>query len=320
MSEPTILNTTPRVKPFPDPIPGVIPFGSFCLFAGASGAGKTIFFIEWIKRWQDGRTICGKPTNKPTGFYYLAADRDWSTYQAALDAAGVGDIPHFVLAEEHDMDPSGWSADEALKFLETCIARLKPIPGSLLIIDPIAPLFIKGDQNKARDVAISCHVIRRLARKYQVTIIGMANVAKAKVGEEHRRAQDRISGSGAFVAYTDTQIHLQESTEQAGVRTLGWTPRRGPAEEWEFVFDQATMLFVPNQGLQDNGPTAETDRPTQLLNLIPEDGIERGDLEELAAEKLQVSRTTVHRDLAKLQQHRLIYWDGRGHIRRRKPS
>lgn len=308
------------VKTFPDPIPGIIPFGSLCLIAGASGAGKTIFFVEWIKRWQDGRTICEKPTNCPTGFYYLAADRDWSTYREALDCAGVEDIPHYVLAEDPQLDPTKWSGDEALNFLDQCLIRLKPLPGSIVIIDPMIPLFIKGDSNRARDVAISCHGIRKLALKYQVTIIGMANVAKAKVGEEHKRPQDRIAGSGALVAYTDTQIYVQESDDVKGVRTLGWTPRRGAAEEWQFTFDPQTKLFVPYTGLQDDGKTEATDRPSQLLKLIPDDGIDRGDLEELAMEKFKCARSTVGRDLDVLRRNRLIVWDSWGRISRRKPS
>jgi archaellum biogenesis ATPase FlaH len=326
MSEPTILTPSASVKCFPDPIPDIIPFGSLCLFAGASGAGKTIFLTEWIKRWLDGRTICGKPTQCPTGFYYLAADRDWSTYAAALRAAGVDDIPHYVLATDRSLSPSKWSPEEALSLLKTCLDRLKPIPGSVTIIDPLAPLFIKGDQNRARDVAISMHEIRRIGADLQTTMVCMANVAKAKVGEEHRRAQDRISGSGAFVAYTDTQIHLQENDEPAGVRTLGWTPRRGPAEEWQFQFDTETRLFVPYEGGQTGSQTLneslEDARLQQILALIPEEGIQRKDLEQLIKDQLKISRATIDRDLQKLRQHRLIFWDAEkwGVIRRVKSA
>jgi DeoR/GlpR family transcriptional regulator of sugar metabolism len=81
-----------------------------------------------------------------------------------------------------------------------------------------------------------------------------------------------------------------------------------------------TKLFVPYTGLQDNGHTEDTDRPSQLLKLIPDDGIDRSDLEDLAMAAFNISRTTVHRDLQKLKQNRLIIWDSWGRISRRKPS
>jgi hypothetical protein len=127
-------------------------------------------------------------------------------------------------------------------------------------------------------------------------------------------------GSGAFIAYTDTQIYLVEGDNPGDPRTLGWTPRCGQAEQWQFQFDQATKLFVPYEGLQDEGPTEATDRPTQLLKLIPDDGIDRGDLEEIGMDQLKCSRSSIHRALVKLKQNRLILWDERGHIQRRKPS
>jgi RecA-family ATPase len=190
LSESNLLNTTASVNPsFPDPIPGVLPHGSLCLFAAAAGAGKTIFQTEWIGRWLSGRTICGKKTNCPTGFYYLAADRDWSTYAAAFECAGVPEskIVKYVLAEDVTQNPLDWGKESPLNFLHRCIIKLNPIPGSILFIDPMAPLFVLGDQNRARDVAISMHFIRRMARQYNITIICNANVVKAKTDTEHKR-------------------------------------------------------------------------------------------------------------------------------------
>jgi hypothetical protein len=321
LSESSLPTTTTGVKPlFPDPIPGVIPFGSLCLFAAAAGAGKTIFQTEWISRWLTGRTICGKKTNCPEAFFYLAADRDWSTYAQAFACAGVPEsaITKYVLAEDDSMNPQDWSKESPLNFFLRCMQKLAPTPGSLTFVDPIAPLFVFGDQNRARDVATSMHFARRIARQFKTTLICNANVVKAKIDEGHKRPQDRIVGSGAFVAYTDTQIYLIEGDEPDAPRTLGWTPRRGKAESWQFQFDQETKLFVPFTGLQDEGPTEGTDRPSQLLKLIPEEGIERGDLEEIAIDQLKCSRTSIHRALQKLKQHRLIQWDEWGRISRRR--
>lgn len=327
MPDATLLTLPSVVKPFPDPIPQVIPFGSICLFAGASGSGKTIFQSEWVKRWIDGRTICGHPTNCPTGFYYLAADRDWSTYAAAFASAGVPDdrIVRYVLAEDLSWKPEEWLKLQPFDFLLKCLLKLTPIPGSLVFIDPMAPLFVHGDQNRARDVAISMHFLRRMTRQFNCSIIANANVVKAKIDEGHKRPQDRIVGSGAFVAYTDTQIYLVEGDEPGDPRTLGWTPRRGQAEQWQFDFDQDTKLFIPHlperaAQRKHEQQSLEGTRQAGILQLIPEEGIMRKDLEAKALDQFKVARTTVHRDLQILKQHRLIYWDVShfGLIKRRK--
>lgn len=321
MSESSLLTTTPCVNSsFPDPIPGVIPFGSLCLFAAAAGAGKTIFQTEWIARWRAGKTICGKPTNCPTGFFYLAADRDWSTYAQAFACAGVPEsaVTKYVLAEDPKANPQDWIKESPLNFFLRCLQILNPTPGSLTFVDPIAPLFVFGDQNRARDVAISMHWARKMARQFQTTLICNANVVKAKIDEGHKRPQDRIVGSGAFVAYTDTQIYLVEGEEPGDPRTLGWTPRRGAAEQWQFDFDPETKLFVPSVPIEQTRqqrtnaavtPSFVEARLTRLLQMIPEEGIQRKDLETLAIAELKVSRATVDRDLRMLRQHRLIFWD-----------
>lgn len=250
-----------------DPIDGVMPRYSVTVVAGASGAGKTIFMAEAIQRMRDGRTFCGHPTNPQAGYYVIAADRDWSTYDAAYRSAGYPEIPHYVLAEDPEFDPRSWGRkNTAFTLLENSIRRLNPLPGSVVYVDPVAPLFIQGNQNDARDVALSLHWFRRLARLFQITLVIFANVGKQKVDDVYRRAQDRIAGSGAFVAYSDTQISVEQ--DQDGVVTVSLTPRRGKSEEHQFKFNVETGLFAPHQ----DAPAAPADLPRHLLTtfaLVP---------------------------------------------------
>lgn len=302
--------------PYLDPIPDVLPFGSVCFFAGASGVGKTIMLAEWCARWRDGRTICGHKTQRPVGFGVLAADRDWSTYAAAFHAAGFPDIPHYTLAEDAESSPTSWGQKTALDLFETCLNKLAPMPGSLILVDPIAPLFIIGDQNRARDVAVSLHWFRRCARNRSLTFICCANVAKAKANEEYQRPQDRISGSGAFVAYSDTQIYMIGETDPDTHVSLGWTPRCAPAEEFKFAFDQQTHLFIPYD--LPAGGVRKSDKAAQLLPLIPDEGIDVGDLEDHAVDQLHIHRSTFYRWLGKLYETQRVARDPFGIITRRK--
>src|SRR5262245_20619483 len=88
------------VKRYLDPIPDIVPHQSLSYMSGASGVGKTRILADMLARMRDGRPICGHVTNPPTGFYYLAADRDWSTFERAFKAAGFPDINRYVLAED----------------------------------------------------------------------------------------------------------------------------------------------------------------------------------------------------------------------------
>ena len=51
---PSPSNLTTSLADFPDPIPGIIPFGSTTLIGGASGSGKTTIVADWVRRWRDG--------------------------------------------------------------------------------------------------------------------------------------------------------------------------------------------------------------------------------------------------------------------------
>lgn len=268
---------------FPDPIPGIIPFGTLTIFAGAPGVGKTTMLIEWLRRWRDGRTICGHPTHDPTWFYYICADRGLSP-QAFYDMVGFSDRLTFFSVVSAD---SKLNVDDLEKsshgkeLLKHCLEELAPIPGSHLLIDPLSPLFISGSPNNQRDVAASLIRISRRIEDRQINVTGTAHFGKQKADRQdrYRRPQDRISGSGAFSGYSDTQIYLVDPEKDQPYYLLGWNPRYHPPEEFKFTRER---WFVPYVGLEDIG-NEPTDRPSEVLALLPEpDGLRYVEWEELA--------------------------------------
>jgi archaellum biogenesis ATPase FlaH len=316
--------TIPSVDPpttvcqalFPDPIPDIIAHGSLTYMAGASGSGKTIMMAEWFGRWREARTICGHSTNMPTELCYLAADRDWSTYARVFAHVGFSEVKRYVLAEDPDFDPKAWKRTEAFKFLDRCITKLNPKPGALVVIDPVAPLFVQGKTNDNWDVAVSSHYFRVIARRLNITIICMANVSKQRTEDTYVRPQDRIAGSGAFVAYSDTQIYLERDKE--GILTLGWVPRCHETEEFRFRFDKTIGLFRPAIG--DETVPGLPEVAVKILGLIPEDPTATVVSPDIVrrCQELGISRTTVFKWLKLLdEQYRIIMRDERGVIRRR---
>jgi hypothetical protein len=317
------IATSPKScqAPFPDPIQGLLRFRTVNCFSGASGAGKTVFISEFCYRMEEGRTIFGHATNRPTGYYVLAADRDWDTYQETFANVGLSDIPHYTLAEDDEEHPERWSVNDAFAMFDRGVNKLNPPPGALLIVDPVAPLYIKGDENRGRPVATSIHYYRRVARKRQLTLICSASVGKPRVEETYKRRRDKISGSGAFNAYSDTSFNIDvESDDETVPRTVSWQSRRDGGWEGQFIFDKATMLFVPYRGLQNIGTDPETDRPMQVAELLPEDGtpISRQDWYALAGPKFKISLATFKRDIAELLTREQIHQDSWGHYLRRK--
>lgn len=305
---------------YPDPIPKILPFGTVNLFSGAPGSGKTILLADWCARLRDGRSICRYPTRSPTAFAYLAADRSWDTFDAAFRAAGFPDIPRYCLSEDDTTDPRRWREATAFDLFTQSLTKLDPPPGSLVIIDPISPLFIAGDPNRARDVAISLHWYRRIARLKQITLLCCMNVSKPRNEPEIKRVRDRASGSLAFGAYCDTQLSLD--VDEDDVRTLVWSPRRAPEETFRLAFNPHTELFElaeTSQGMRDEDPDPARDRPTNVLKLFPaHEPIHFDDLLQLAIAALQISRASLHRDITALLQRGLIERPGHGLYQRRK--
>lgn len=276
MSTPTIptdLSVCQPAAPFPDPIVGILPFGTVTIFAGAAGVGKTAMLAEWCRRWRDGLTICGKPTNTPTAFYYMAADRQWKSHQQWFDAVGFGDIPHYSIADDpaFSLDKLKNPQNALNCFLEAFNklrdGRHAPEPGAHVFVDPVSPLYIAGDPNRARDVAGSLLRLSRVAQQYQVNLTCTAHFGKQKTDpkEQYTRPQDRIAGSGAFAGFSDTQIYLIDPVPpQQPYHILGWNPRHAPLEEFHFVRN-TQGLFVPYELF------AEMDREEKVLACVPVD-------------------------------------------------
>lgn len=298
----------PSQHAFPDPIPSIIPFGSICMLAGATGVGKTAMTAEWCARWRDGRTICHKSTTKPTKIAIITGDRRWRDHQQWFDKVGFGDIPHYSLRDDAFINWDGAFASRAAtqRTLERALDILQLPPGSLLIVDPIA-LFICGNVNDYKTAAIGIGSLDKVLKPRQLTVLGMAHMGKQKNDPEgqYTRPQDRILGSTALLAYSDTPIYLlgPETGDPEGEFELGWTPHHAPAES--FLFRRGKQgLFVP---YFDKIGNAET---KVVLAAIPgtDEGIGTRELADALTESHGFSQAKTYRHLKVLE--------GQGYITR----
>lgn len=299
---------------FPDPIPGIIPFGTLTIFAGAAGAGKTTMIADWVGRWRTGRTIWGKPTNPPTDFAIISMDRQWETNRQIFAKAGYPNIPHYALAEDDTFDHAELMKPyDALnlfhRLLDMCYNGTPPPPGAHVIVDPAVPLLIAGNPNAARDVARSLLGYTREARQRQITLTALAHFGKqgGDVNTRYTRPQDRIAGSGAFAGYSDTQMYLCDAEPpERPYQQFGWVPRLTPPEEFHCVRDPNTGLFIPYDVITEDLTAG------QVLDCLDHTGSTTVQIIRQRAQEKGHSRATVTRALSKLLDDRLIARVGRG--------
>jgi hypothetical protein len=285
--------------------------------------------LDWMRRWRDGRTICEHPTCKPTHFYYIVADRG-QTSDAFYNKLGYREGVTFYSVVSAD---SGQNVDDYAKdahgkaLFDHVMLTLNPEPGSHVVIDPLAPLFIAGNQNRTRDVASSLIRMSRTIEERRINITGTWHFAKQKDGkaERYKRPQDRISGSGAISGFSDTQIYLVDpEPPQIPYHTLGWNPREVPPEEFKFERQQ---WFIPYVGLEGIGEDDEDDfdrvnaQQRSLNDLyryivnLGTDGCTSPALCSMVQRDLKMSKTTYYRLLRQLQHTDKIEIDALGIIR-----
>lgn len=296
------------IPSFPDPIPKYLPYGTICTLSAASGTGKTRMLATWLTRLRDGKSICGHGTNRPTGIGILALDRRWGQYQELFDLIGWGDIPHFSF---RDMKGFDWkklkSAEGRSGAFNYGLDQLKLPPGSLVMVDPLS-VFVTNQLMDYCEVAIGMSALDATLRRRQLTCLGTFHTHKVYANPKDRtlRPQDRILGSGAQLAFTDTSMYLASPAETGeDYFELGMVPHNAPEEQHHFVRD-SNGLFIPHRDLA--GKTAE-ERAMEVLKLIPLEGIETVALVDLAVENFAIATRTAYNHLKRLRTIDLVRFD-----------
>lgn len=309
---------------YPDPVPGIIPFGSICLLSGPPHRGKTALLVTLLARLLRGQSLFGLPTTCPPDIAFLVTDHKHQLNQSQwLARAGILDrVRLYSLRNDQKFQ---WkrlrNVDQRIGVFCDCLATLQLPPGSLLIVDPVA-LFISSKLNDYHSVAIGLGEIDQVLQTAQLTLWGTAHTAKQidDPKKTYKRPIDRIMGSGAQLGFADTAMALlgpDDTNEQ--YYELSVSPSMVP--EFAFKYQRsANGLFEPYVGLADVGNTPETDRPTHIAQLIPRDGIRCRDLLEVATERFQISRRQFFTDLKTLKTRQLVRVGEDGCLYVRKPS
>lgn len=301
--------TARQAAPFPDPIPGIITFGSVNILAGASGVGKTCLLSSILVRLRDGLPVFGAPSHAPPAIGYISADRGSGTAQHWLALAGYPDICFYNLAEDLSfLTAKLRNRYQLVSVLEGLIEPLHLPQGSLVVVDPVT-LFM-GNPNDYQGCAIACIEMRRMCWRRSLTLFGTAHASKQKADAktQYTRLQDRILGSAAQLGYGDTQMYLA-SPEETGEKfhTFLWHPHISPPQVFSLGRDPHGLFVEWQEGTQ---ALAEA----KILVVITEhdEGTSFSDI----IIKSEVPKTTVFRYLQDLLTDGRILKVGHGRYRK----
>lgn len=275
----------------------------------------------WTKAWLNGGQICGWDVPKPTQLAWVSADRGGAGTRQWFDLLGLEGITQYSLVDDPKFPIENLRYPQKVKAaFEYCLNTLKLQPGAHVIFDPVTPLFIAGDSNKARDVALSMLYYSRLCAERQINITLLGHFGKQRFKKEDRylRPQDRIAGSNAFGGYTTTQIYLLDPEPEQEYWILGWVPRHGAQKQLNYIRDEVG-LFVPYDEGEADAATEEraTEEHRQaLLRLIPVEPVQFSEVALVAIELLSLSRATLFRYRQQLAAKGLIEITARGFVRK----
>lgn len=294
---------------FPDPIPGIIGFGTVNILAGASGVGKTCLLSTLLTRLRDGKEIFGRPSNAPPAIGFLSVDRGSATARHWLGLAGYPDI-HFYNFVEDLQFPTAKLRNQfqLVSVLEGLVQQLDLPPGSILVVDPVT-LFM-GNANNYQACAIACIEMRRMCLRRQLTMFGTAHASKQKADAkaQYKRLQDRILGSAAQIGYGDTAMYLA-APEETGEKfhTFLWHPHTSPAAVFPLGRDQHGLFVDWLEGTQAK-------QEGSILASITED--EEGTPFAEILIKSEVPKVTLWRYLQELLKEGRILKVGHGRYRK----
>jgi len=248
----SVADTSSSRQVFPDPIPGIISFGTVNILAGTSNVGKTCLLSSILARLRVGREVFGAATNAPPAIGFVSVDRGSATARHWLGLAGCADLPLYNLVEDFNFPLVRLrNRVQLVTVLEGFIQHLALPPGGIVVVDPVT-LFM-GNANDYQACAIACLEMRRMCQRHALTMLGTAHAGKqaADAKAQYKRLQDRILGSAAQLGYGDTQMYLASPVETGEkFYTFLWHPHTREAQTFLLGRDQDGMFVDWLEGIQ----------------------------------------------------------------------
>lgn len=238
---------------------GILPSGEFHLFAGPSGSGKTTYLFQFREEYAAGRPIFNHVT-RPVPHLYISIDRSEQNVKATLARLNLpANFPILSGINRTDLE----SIDSIFMLLEKSHPDIR-----LVFIEGIATLVPNGKVSDYKVVADFCKKIARYCLKRGITIIGSVHATKTKENDRFLNPRERILGSVAWAAFTETVFlfdPVDPDADTADRIKLWILPRNAPKEVHEMKFAGGRLVAAPPASLS----SAESlDRLLNFLSLL----------------------------------------------------
>jgi hypothetical protein len=236
------------VQPLPGRGEGWLPCGDVSLIGGASGAGKTHSLLRIAERARQGLDVFGHAT-VVSDYCILLHDRGTASMRRTCKAAKFS--VETVMSRVVRLSRAQQKERPAL----AVEALIQTRPGvKLWILEGLDFWTPKiGDLEAVGDVMDE---LQRVAKQYQVAIVGTLGSPKQKENDRYASGRDQFMGSVAFGRKSETCISI-ESTADATVRKMNVMPRNTAKEEFFFTWTDGELTLT-TEPAETDGRTDES--------------------------------------------------------------
>ena len=186
-----------------------------------------------IDQWQRARPFLTH-NSLPVPHAFVSLDRPRASVEETLETMGLRDtITRLVCLNELPKTRTFKSVHDY-----TC----SKYPDTKMLFIEGFQLFAGDFINRYRNVSDLLTTVSTNCEKYQQTVLGVCHASKVKKGAEFIKGRDRIGGTVAWSAFSETII-IVDSDEATKVRTIDIYPRNAPEESHEMMMVSGGVLI-----------------------------------------------------------------------------
>lgn len=272
------------------------------MVGGPSGSGKSRWLFQFLRSWSRGEPIFNYPSY-PVPFRYISLDRSERSILRTLKKMNIPEeeIPRFNVYD----DPTLESINQICCKVKECHPEAK-----LYVMEGIAGKVPGHKVNDYGEVAKFLTSLAHWCESEDVTIIGVVHAAKTKANETYENPRQRLLGSVAWAAFSETIIGfepVEAKNPECKLRRLYLLPRNEAEQTFDLEMQDGILLPATAETLAmqkqgKRGPKAEKLQTAieDIQIYLRQDRIKETSLTEITAAISDTAPTTLRRAIGVL--------------------